>query len=49
MTHSEDAGCVVFSADGRRVVTGGYGGHDCLVKIWDARTGAEVSSLVGVR
>jgi WD40 repeat protein len=46
MTHSDClVPCVTFSADGKRVVTG----SDCLVKIWDARTGAEVSSFVGVR
>ena len=37
---------VAFSPDGTRVVSGS---HDTLVKIWDAATGAEVTSSVGVR
>ena len=45
MTHTGDLRCFAFSADGRRVVTGSYGS---LAKIWDARTGAEVSSFIGV-
>jgi len=36
---------VAFSLDGQRVASG-IGAN---VKIWDARTGAEVSSFVGVR
>ena len=37
---------VAISPDGTRVA-GGLSNH--LVKIWDAATGAEVSSSVGVR
>ena len=41
---------VTFSLDGQRIASGLWdedvGG---TVKIWDARTGAEVSSVVGVR
>ena len=36
---------VAFSPDGTRVC----GSSDKLVKIWDAATGAEVRSFVGVR
>ena len=37
---------VAFSADGTRVVSGSFDGY---VKIWNAATGAEVSSFVRVR
>ena len=36
---------VAFSPDGQRIVSGA---NDRRVKIWDAETGAEVSSLEGV-
>ncbi|KAJ1483701.1 WD40-repeat-containing domain protein [Baffinella frigidus] len=42
--HSSYVSCFAFSADGKRVVTGSF---DNLVKIWDARTGAEVCTLTG--
>ena len=41
--HSEMVLTVAFSADGKRIVSGSY---DNLVKIWDAATGAQVSSFV---
>ena len=44
--HSDSVYSVCFSPDGTRVVSGS---RDHLVKIWDAETGAEVSSSVGVR
>ena len=44
--HTDMVLCVAFSADGKRVVSGSF---DNLVKIWDAATGAQVSSFVGVR
>jgi len=34
---------VAVSPDGKRIVSGA---DDCLVKIWDAQTGANVSSFV---
>ena len=39
--HSGPVFSVVFSRDGNRVVSGS---NDRLVKIWNAETGAEVSS-----
>jgi WD40 repeat protein len=36
---------VAFSRDGNRIVSGSW---DHLVKIWNAETGALVSSFVGV-
>ena len=44
--HSSSVLSVAFSPDSTRVVSGS---HDKLVKIWDAATGAEVTSSVGVR
>jgi len=44
--HSGSVFSVAFSPDGTRVVSGS---SDKLVKIWDAATGAEVTSSVGVR
>ena len=44
--HTDKVSAVTFSPDGKRVVTGS---HDKLVKIWNAETGAEVSSFVQVR
>jgi len=41
MGHSNIVTTVSFSSDGRRIVSGSV---DKLVKIWDAETGAEVSS-----
>jgi WD40 repeat protein len=37
---------IAISPDGKRVVSGS---DDKLVKMWNAETGAEVSSFVGVR
>ena len=45
--HSSDVRSVAFSSDGTRIVS--TGSNDKLVKIWNAETGAEVSSSVGVR
>jgi len=44
--HSGEVYSVAFSPDGKYVVSGS---GDKLVKIWDAKTGAEVSSCLGVR
>jgi len=44
--HSSRVNSVVFSRDGKRIVSGS---DDNLVKIWNIETGAEVSSFVGVR
>ena len=44
--HSDLVSSVDFSPDGKHVVSGS---HDKLVKIWNAETGAEVSSFVGLR
>jgi WD40 repeat protein len=44
--HTGEVNTVAFSADGTWVVSAS---DDKLVKIWDAATGAEVSSFVGVR
>ena len=44
--HSSSVFSVAFSPDGTRVVSGS---DDMLVKIWDAATGAEVTSSLGVR
>jgi len=41
--HSSSVFSVAFSLDGNRVVSGS---HDRLVKIWNAKTGALVSSFV---
>ena len=35
---------VAVSADGTRIVAGSY---DCLVRVWDAATGAELKVLNG--
>jgi len=43
--HFELVLSVAFSADGKRIVSGS---EDGLVKIWDAATGAQVSSFVAV-
>ena len=40
--HFDEVVCVAFSRDGNRIVSGS---SDCLVKFWDIKTGAEVSSL----
>jgi WD40 repeat protein len=42
--HKMPPWCVVFSPDGRRIVTGGY---DQTLKIWDANSGAEIMTLTG--
>ena len=42
--HSDGVISVTFSPDGKRIVSGS---DDNLVKIWDAATGAEVSSHRG--
>ena len=39
--HSFHMWSVAVSSDGKRIVSGG---HDALVKVWDAATGAMVSS-----
>jgi len=44
--HSAKVTSVAFSPNNKRVVSGS---DDGLVKIWEAETGATVSSFVGVR
>jgi len=44
--HTAHVRSVDFSPNGNRVASGSY---DRLVKIWDTKTGALVSSIVGVR
>ena len=44
--HGERVVSVEFSPDGKRVVSGSW---DKSVKVWDAATGAEVSSFVRLR
>jgi WD40 repeat protein len=44
--HSDEVFSVTISLEGRFVVSGSA---DKLVKIWNAETGAEVSSVGGVR
>ena len=44
--HSDAVVSVAFSPDGKQFASGS---HDKLVKIWDTKTGVEVSSFVGVR
>ena len=44
--HSAIVVSVDFSPDGKQLVSGS---HDALVKIFNAETGAEVSSVVGLR
>ena len=44
--HSGGVWSVAFSPNGNRVASGS---RDNLVKIWNAETGALVSSFVGVR
>ena len=44
--HSAPVVSVDFSPDGKQFASGS---SDKLVKIWDAETGVEVSSLVGLR
>ena len=43
--HSGKVNSIAFSPDGDSVVSGA---DDMLVKIWDVKTGAEVSKLAGV-
>ena len=43
--HTRGVTAVAISADGSRIVSGSF---DNLLKIWNAVTGAEVSSFVGV-
>jgi WD40 repeat protein len=43
--HSMPVYAVAFSPKGKRVVSRAF---DNIVKIWNAETGAEVSSFVGV-
>jgi len=43
--HTDEVKCVAFSPDGTRIVSGS---GDNLAKIWNAATGFEVSSFVGV-
>ena len=45
MGHQARIRSVAFSPDGQRVVSGSF---DQLVKVWDAATGAEVSTFVGL-
>jgi WD40 repeat protein len=42
--HSQEVSSVAYSSDGKKIVSGS---RDCLVKIWDAATGAEVGSFLG--
>ena len=44
--HTREVYWVAFSADGKLVVSGSL---DRLLKIWEVETGAQVSSVVGVR
>ena len=44
--HSDWVLSVAFSPDGKRVASGS---GDGLVKIWDTKTGVQVSSFVEVR
>ena len=44
--HADGVASVAFSLDGRFIVSGSW---DKLVKFWNAATGAEVSSFVGLR
>ena len=44
--HSGEVCSVAFSPDGKRAVSGS---RDCLVKIWNVETAAEVSNSVGMR
>ena len=46
--HSGSVHSVAFCPQGKRIVSAS-GENDGLVKIWDAPSGAEVSSLVGMR
>ena len=42
--HSSVVSCVAFSADGRRLASGGW---DQAVKLWDTATGEELQTLQG--
>ena len=44
--HTQKVNSVAISPEGKRIVSGSA---DKLVKIWNAETGAEVSSFGGVR
>jgi len=46
LRHADEVLSVAISPDGKRIVSGSVDG---LVRIWDAATGAEVNSVVGVR
>ena len=45
LSKSQDVSSVLFTLDGKRVVSAGYGGH--MIRVWDVGTGGELMTLHG--
>jgi WD40 repeat protein/serine/threonine protein kinase len=45
LSNVKEVSSVLFTPDGKRVVSAGYGGH--MIRVWDAKTGEEMMMLHG--